>query len=109
MRKEIKRLKGRSAAVLISCCLTFSALIPAEKSFFKAEKVSAAEYIAEFYVSPEGSDTNDGSFSAPFLTNTSLEGNYSANGDFNSDYTNGKADISNMIYYFLGKIADLID
>lgn len=68
MRKEIKRLKGRSAAVLISCCLTFSALIPAEKSFFKAEKVSAAEYIAEFYVSPEGSDTNDGSFSAPFLT-----------------------------------------
>lgn len=76
---------------------------------FNAEKVSAAEYIAELYVSPDGSDTNDGSFSAPFLTNTSLEGNYSANGDFNSDYTNGKADISNMIYYFLGKIADLID
>ena len=43
------------------------------------------------------------------LKNASLEGNYSANGDFNSDYANDKADISNMIYYFLGKIADLID
>ncbi|MDO5148276.1 MAG: hypothetical protein Q4D76_02680 [Oscillospiraceae bacterium] len=43
------------------------------------------------------------------LKNAALEGNYSANGDFNSDYANDKADIRNMIYYFLGKISALVD
>lgn len=59
----------RSVAVFLSCCIGVSqALCPTGQYFFSDTGVSAAGYIAEFYVSPDGDDSNDGSVDSPFKT-----------------------------------------
>ena len=59
----------RSTAVLLSCFIGAGQIIDPSWSMRNSEKgVSAAEYIAEFYVSPDGDDSADGSESSPFKT-----------------------------------------
>ena len=64
-----KNALKKSAAAAVSCCLVLSSAgLPLSNLVFRGESIAAAEYIAEFYVSPDGSDTNDGSFASPFRT-----------------------------------------
>lgn len=59
----------RVTALFIGCCLGLgSSVYPEEMIIFNTLKISATEYQAIFYVSPEGDDSGDGSYDLPFRT-----------------------------------------
>ena len=80
--KCVKKVVRSGVSVFLGAALTLQPLVPL------AGTLSAADGSIEFYVSPEGSDTNDGSLASPFRTLTAARDavrKYSGNmtGDIN--------------------------
>ena len=66
---KVRPKAGRGIAILMGCCLGMtSVVLPSGDIFLKADLVSAADYAAEFYVSPDGDDSGSGSIDSPFRT-----------------------------------------
>jgi hypothetical protein len=73
---KIKRISGKlifpQLTMLLVLCLSCSKkqdLVPAEENLASNSKnVQSTSALHTYYVSPTGSDTNNGSISAPFLT-----------------------------------------
>jgi len=80
--KCVKKVVRSGVSVFLGAALTLQPLVPLTGT------LSAADGTVEFYVSPDGSDTNDGSLAAPFRTLTAARDavrQYSGNmtGDIN--------------------------
>ncbi|MBP1567663.1 MAG: carbohydrate-binding protein, partial [Oscillospiraceae bacterium] len=69
-KKGVVRPKaGKGIAILMGCCLGMtSVVLPSGDVFFRADTVRAADYAAEFYVSPDGDDNGSGTIDSPFRT-----------------------------------------
>ena len=66
---KVRPKAGRGIAILMGCCLGMtSVVLPSGDIFLKADLVSAADYAAEFYVSPDGDDNGSGTIDSPFRT-----------------------------------------
>ncbi|MBP1592098.1 MAG: carbohydrate-binding protein, partial [Oscillospiraceae bacterium] len=69
-KKGVVRPKaGKGIAILMGCCLGMtSVVLPSGDVFYRADTVRAADYAAEFYVSPDGDDNGSGTIDSPFRT-----------------------------------------